>query len=115
LLKGKLKIAIDWKSNLPFYHVAENLYLIKTVEGAGDGKSCIEDAFEQTVRDTVVDGKKFNANKKHNASGEYGKQVFTEKVVRANAATINFSDFVPLIDRIVAVVDDYSQRKRRAA
>ena len=58
---------------------------------------------------TELDGKKFNASKDHRGDGEYGKCVFAEKIVRPNADTINFSGFAPLLDRIIAVLDDYSQ------
>jgi 5S rRNA maturation endonuclease (ribonuclease M5) len=111
MLKKRYGVAVDLKSTKPFYHVTHNLYLVKTMESAGDGKSSIEDAFEQSVRDTVLDGKKFNPNKKHKADGEYGKQVFAEKVVRAQAATINFKGFAPLLDRLVAAIDDYTEAK----
>lgn len=111
MLKKRYGIAVDLKSTKPFYHVTHNLYLVKTIESADNGKSSIEDAFEQSVRDTVLDGKKFNPNKKHKADGEYGKQVFAEKVVRAQAATINFKGFAPLLDRLVAAVDDYAKAR----
>ncbi len=111
MLKKRFNISMDWTSSQPFYHVTANLYLIKTPEGAGAGKSSIEDAFDKSVTDTLVDGKKFNPNKKHKANGEYGKQIFAEKVVRAHAATIDFKGFDPLLARIVAAIDDYAKRR----
>ena len=41
-----------------FYHVTENLYIIKTPEDKGE--SCIEDMFPKKVKETVLNGKKFN-------------------------------------------------------
>jgi hypothetical protein len=114
MLKKRYGITVELKSTLPFYHVTHNLYLVKTMESAGSGKSSIEDAFEQSVRDTLLDGKKFNPNKKHKAEGEYGKQVFAEKVVRAQAAAINFAGFASLLDRVVAAIDDYAVRRSRS-
>ncbi|MGD9828365.1 MAG: retron Ec67 family RNA-directed DNA polymerase/endonuclease [Hyphomicrobiaceae bacterium] len=113
MLKKRYNITMDWKSSQPFYHVTANLYVIKTPEGEGDGngKSAIEDAFDKSVTDTVLDGKKFNANKKHKTDGEYGKHVFAEKVVRARAAMIDFQGFAPLLNRIVAAIDDYAKRR----
>ena len=57
---------------------------------------------------TELEGKKFDPNKKHGEAGKYGKIRFAEKVVRPNTATIDFSKFDVLLDRIVAVVDDYA-------
>jgi RNA-directed DNA polymerase len=70
--------------------------------------SRIEDFFEPSLLATELEGKKFNPSKDHRADGEYGKYVFAEKVVRPNADNINFSGFAPLLNRIVAVLDDYS-------
>jgi hypothetical protein len=47
----------------------------------------------------------------HAAEGKYGKLIFAEKVVRQNSHTIDFSKFAQLLDRIVAVLDDYETRK----
>jgi hypothetical protein len=101
-------IKIGWKTSDPFFHVTDNLYLVKTPEKGPEGVSRIEDLFQPSLLATKLGGKKFNPDKDHNADGEYGKYVFAEKVVRPNAATIDFSGFAPLLDRIVAVVDHYS-------
>ena len=37
----------------------------------------------------------------------YGKVRFAEKVVSPNRATIDFSGFAPLLDRLAAVIADY--------
>ena len=101
-------VAIDLKSSEPFFHVTDNLYLVKTPEKGSDGVSCIEDFFDPSLLQTELEGKKFNPNKEHGADGEYGKFVFAEKVVRPNASTINFSEFKTLLGRIVSVIDHYS-------
>lgn len=100
-------IVIDYKSPIPFFHVTDNLYLIKTPELGASGISCIEDFFEPSLLKTELEGKKFNPDKDYDAGGEYGKTAFAEKVVRANATKINFSGFGPLFDRIAAVIDHY--------
>jgi RNA-directed DNA polymerase len=82
-----------------------NLNLIKTPE---TGKTCIEDLFDPALLKKEVNGKKFALDKKHNEAGKYGKAVFAEKVVRPDVATIDFTKFAPLLDRIVAVLDDYA-------
>lgn len=91
----------------PFYHLCRNLYLIKTPELGLKGTSCIEDLFDSSVLKFVVDGKTFNPAKEIDTTSEYGKIVLAEKVVRPNAGTIDFKKFGGILDRIVAVMDDY--------
>jgi retron-type reverse transcriptase len=95
-----------------FYHLGQNLYLVKTPEkAAAPYRSCIEDLFDPALLKTVLDGKTFDPNKEHNALGKYGKVVFAERVVVPNAATIDFSGFAALLDRIVAVLDHHAGLK----
>ncbi|HMR31291.1 MAG TPA: hypothetical protein PKA09_10065, partial [Geminicoccus sp.] len=70
-------------------------------------KSCIEDLFEKKVRETELEGQRFDPNRKAADKGTYGKAVFAEKVIRPAADSIDFSRFKHLLDRIVAVLDDY--------
>lgn len=99
---------ISHASTNPFYRVCRNLYLVKTPEtGTSREKTCIEDLFDASVLATQLDGKKFDPNKKHREAGKYGKTRFAERVIRPNVASIDFSGFAPLLDRIVAVLDDY--------
>ena len=102
-------IKIDHKSSALFFHVTDNLYLIKTPEKGSKGISCIEDCFDSSLLQTELDGKKFNpSDKDFDPNSEYDKWVFAKKVVQPNAATINFAGFAPLLERIVAVIDDYT-------
>ncbi len=106
-LKENYGIDVNLDSTDPFFHITDNLYLIKTPQLQGKQMSCIEDFFDPVLLATELDGKKYNPKKDHGADGEYGKYVFAEKVVRPKAGTIDFSGFAPLLDRIVAVIDDY--------
>ncbi|AMK23500.1 retron Ec67 family RNA-directed DNA polymerase/endonuclease [Sphingobium sp. TKS] len=99
---------ISRTSTDPFYRLAANLYLIKTPEIGAKGTSCIEDSFGPALLKTVIDGKVFDPNKKHDEPGKYGKARFAEKVVQPQKDTIDFSKFAGLLDRIVAVLDDYA-------
>lgn len=106
-LKKNFGITIALDSPDPFFHVTDNLYLIKTPAKGSGGMSCIEDFFEPSLLKSELEGKKFNPSKDHGADGEYGKFVFAEKVVRPNADKINFVGFATLLDRIAAVIDHY--------
>ena len=109
LLSTNWKIDISVKSSELFFRVTDNLYLVKTPEKGTDGVSCIENFFQLALLATKLDGKTFNPDKKHNADGEYGKFLFAEKVVRPGWSKIDFSGFAPLLNRFVAVIDNYAQ------
>jgi RNA-directed DNA polymerase len=103
---------VSHTSNAPFYRIDANLYLVKTPEtGPVDGKTCIEDFFALSVLATKLQGKTFDPNKKHNEVGKYGKAHFAEKVIKPNAAAIDFGKFTKLFDRIALVIDDYAALK----
>jgi len=96
---------IDLKTTDNFYHITENLYLIKTDEA--NGQSCIEDMFPQQIKNTILKKKTFSSKAKIDPQTEYGKEVFAKSVVKPNAKNIDFSGFDLLLDRIVAVLDHY--------
>lgn len=102
---------IDLDSTDSFYYLGYNLYLVKTPEPGGKKTSCIEDLFPPTLLKTPVDGKTFDPNKQHDEAGKYGKVVFAKRVVTPQAATIDFSGFAQLLDRIVAALDHHAALK----
>lgn len=99
----------------PFYFLGENLYLVKTPEGPGNGMSCIEDLFDAALRATVLDGKTFNPGNRPDYATEYDKQTFLEKVVAPSAATLNWTGFSVLLDRISLAITDYQARVAASA
>lgn len=107
-LANNYGITVILQSPDPFFHVTDNLYLVKTPERGASGASCIEDLFDPALLERKLDGKKFNLKKTHGADGEYGKFLFAEKIVRAEAGELDFTGFAPLLERIVAVIDHYS-------
>jgi len=110
-LKGNLKKLFDVDVSListePFYHLTDNLYLIKTPEKGASGTSCIEDCFDDGLKATLLEGKSFNPEKNLDPEAHYGKGPFAEKVVVPNANEIDWEGFRPLLDRISAVIGHY--------
>lgn len=98
-----------------FYYLCHNLYLIKTPELGAKGESCMEDLFDAAVLATKVDGKDFDPKDDKDTSTQYSKMVFADKVVRANYATINFSKFTVILDRIMAAMAHYKAHKPSSA
>lgn len=103
IIKKNFKVDISLTTTAPFYHVTHNLYVVKTPEKPPQ-QSCIEDLFEPALLQVQLDGKPFNPKKAHGAEGEYGKAEFADKVVRANAHTIDFTGFIPLLERFEAAI-----------
>lgn len=102
------KIKINHKSNDPFFHLTENLYLVKTPHVGKSHKTCIEDLFEPDLLKTKLGESVLNLKKKHKAEGQYGKDRFSKEVVRPQADNINWDGFTPLLQSIVAVIDHHS-------
>lgn len=101
---------ITLSSSAFFYHLGLNLYLVKTPEAGSNQHSCIEDLFSPDLLDTKLNGKAFDPDKLPEDDGEYGNFKFAEQVVRPNAAAIDFSGFVPLLERIASALTDYKAR-----
>lgn len=107
VLNTKYKIKASLTSTLAFYHICQNLYLVKTPEQGAVGTSCIEDFFPASVRAMKLDSKSFNPSKQLDPAKEFGKVPFAEKVVLPNKDKIDFTNFTPIFDRIIAAIDDY--------
>jgi RNA-directed DNA polymerase len=74
--------------------------LVKVPEDDPPVDKDIESLFDPALLETVLNGKSFNPKKKHSDHTEYGKVIFAEAVVRANAGEVDFSGFEGLLTRI---------------
>ncbi|MFZ2871461.1 retron Ec67 family RNA-directed DNA polymerase/endonuclease [Zavarzinia sp.] len=106
--KSKIGKIISTKTTDPFYHLGLNLYLVKVPEGVPPADKAIESLFDAALLKTTLDGKTFNPKKEHEDHTEYGKIIFAEAVVRANAGAVNFSGFEDLLTRIEGVINHYA-------
>jgi RNA-directed DNA polymerase len=108
-IKGITKAPVDPKSQYIF--VTDNLYVVPTPL-TDDGKdTTIEDFFEVGLKKTKLEGKTFNpSDKGFKNKTEYGKYLFSKLIVKKNQATIDFSGFNPILERIEAVLEDYKRR-----
>ena len=104
-IKSRFKIPITGSE--PFLHVFKNVYAVPTPLGAGGAASRIEDFFEDGLKATVIDGKRFNPANSIDRDNEYGKKVFAHKVVRPKADRIDFAGFRPLLRNIVAAINQH--------
>lgn len=107
-IKGKLK---DKDFTKDFIYHLENLYVVPVPLAVGGKKAAIEDLFEKSVLETIVDGKTFSRNDKIDPDKEYGKMVFAKKVVEATQEKIDFIGFENVLNRFKSVIIDYNGRK----
>ncbi len=105
--KSLCKITIMHTSTEAFYHLSHNLYLVKTPSLPGKEQTCIEDFFPPELLTRTIDDKPFDPNHKHGDHDSYSKQAFAESIIKPQATAIDFQGFVPLLDRIVAALDDF--------
>lgn len=108
VIKDNYGKTINLGSTDPFFHITDNLYLVKTPHLPKKTKTCIEDFFEPSLLNTPLGGKTFNPNKEKDSPTEYGKHVFAEKVVRPSAPNLNWNGFAPLLQSVCEVMDHYA-------
>jgi hypothetical protein len=74
----------------------------------GAKSSKIEDFFDQNVKDTELNGRKFDSSNSYDKSTHYGKMDFATLVVRKGANSINFDGFRPLLANIVLAIKSHA-------
>lgn len=108
-VKKNFKVSIDLASTSDFYHVTDNLYIIKTPE-KGSAHTCIEQLFPKKWRDAKLNGKKLNTASKIDPAKDLSKEAFSKSVVRPNAAKIDFAGFDLLLERICKAIEHHASQ-----
>jgi hypothetical protein len=91
-----------------FYWLGGNLYVVCIPPPPGAAAGCIEELYPAKVLDAKLGGKSFDiSNKTIDVGLHYGKTVFSEKVVRPHADTIDFNGFNPLLKRLADVIEHH--------
>lgn len=110
-VKGNSESAPDINDESDFYHVNNNLYLVKTPKVGSKKDTAIEDMFDpmQGWEKKELGSKKFTRSNKFDLNDYYGKRDFAEKVIAKNFADVNFEGFRPLLDRLVKVIDEMAK------
>ncbi|MCY4261323.1 MAG: retron Ec67 family RNA-directed DNA polymerase/endonuclease [Rhodobacteraceae bacterium] len=109
--KNKINSEISKNTTDPFYHLGDNLYLVKVPEGDPPSDRRIENLFNPALFNTPLNGKIFNPKKEHGDESSYSKVIFAKQVIQANAAAINFAGFDELLERIALSIVDYDAKK----
>jgi RNA-directed DNA polymerase len=94
----------------PFIAINANFYIVPTpLTPSGQG-TMIEDFFEDSVKKTILNGKTFNPDEKSfDPKTQYGKAFFASHVVKRSVDKIDFSGFVPILDRLDAAIAEHSK------
>jgi RNA-directed DNA polymerase len=90
-----------------FFHINNNLYLVKMPHINNKKQTIIEDFFDDKVLNTEMNGRKFSADNDADSKTFYTKAFFAENVVAKNAHGINFNGFKPILNRLVMTIKDY--------
>jgi hypothetical protein len=111
IAREKYGLTVKTSSTDPFYHLCENLYIVKIPEGNPPKEREIEELFQPALLATTIDGKPFDPKKEHGDDTAYGKVKFAEEVVRPNTDSIDFSGFEELLSRIDQCLAHYYAKK----
>ena len=104
-VKKATKVEID--STADFVHIAANLYVVLTPLIHPNQDSYIELCFDESTRAIQLNGKTFSPLNKFDTSINYGKIAFAKEVIRPKSNEIDFSGFLPLLNRLQQVIADY--------
>lgn len=97
------------KQNLSIQLIPQsNLYLLTTPLSPGQTECEIEDLFDESTLSHEIGGRSFMRTDKFDKKIYYGKDEFS-KYVFSHYAEIDFSGFKPLLDKLNAIVTDFSQ------
>ena len=102
-------VTVNLTTKADFYHLTDNLYLVKTPEVGPKGVSCIEDLFDAATLALPLGGKVFHPEGKgFDTAKHIGKAPFAKKVIGPAAGSISWAGFSPLLGRIEAVLKHYT-------
>lgn len=95
-----------------FIHVIDNLYVVFTPRGAQDEDTDIEYFFGDDARlRKHTNGMFFNTVQNRDPLKDLSKEVFATQIIKAQKKHINFNGLIPLLDRIVNVINHYDSVK----
>lgn len=95
-----------------FIHVCLNLYLVLTPRVNKSMPSKIEDLFHPETLAIKLDGRSFSAENDYDSKQHYGKETFSKEIIVKQLETIDFSGFIPLLDRIQAAIYAHALQRK---
>lgn len=107
-------IEIQHSSRQNFYQLTENLYIVKTLESnLPNNFSSIESSFTDETLATKFENRTFTLENEYDVDKEYGKEIFAQRIIKANYQKIDFAGFHPLLERINSVIEHHKDPANR--
>lgn len=97
-----------------FTRILGNIYIVTTPLPNGQTTSEIEDCFGDSLKRIVLGGKTFSSDDDADSTKHFGKHILSQHV-RQKAATIDFSGFAEVLNRIEAAINDFEISKGNQA
>ncbi|WP_404335030.1 retron Ec67 family RNA-directed DNA polymerase/endonuclease [Planococcus rifietoensis] len=87
-------------------NISDNLFLLVTPLVGNKLECDMEDLFDIETLNHKIGGKKFKKEENFNTSDFYGKEIFSQYILK-NYKNINFENFKPLLNNINSIVSSY--------
>lgn len=111
-VKGKLSEGqIQQLESDTWIHMVENLYVLMTPSIGGKDESDIETLFDDVTLSHGIDGKTFCKKDKFDINKFYGKEIFSQYIMK-NYRNIDFSGFRPLLNNIRVISEKYGKENK---
>lgn len=101
------------RKHLGCIYIGYGFYLVLTPRSKLGEDTMMEDFFTKLTLSKKVGKKHFDKSKDASTETTYGKSIFASKIVAANRGSVSFSKFRPILQRIVACINDYDDRRRK--
>lgn len=85
-----------------------NLYILTNPKICGLQNTEIENLFTEETLKTNINGKTLSLKNDYNVDKYYGKEIFSKFILK-NYSTIDFSNFVPMLDALNNIVLNYNK------
>lgn len=86
-----------------------NLYILTNPKICGLQNTEIENLFTEETLKTKINGKTLSLKNDYNVDKYYGKEIFSKFILK-NYSTIDFSNFVPMLDALNNIVLNYNKK-----
>ena len=86
-----------------------NLFILTNPKVENNQNTEIEELFLSETLNVCIDGKKFSLKENYDSTKYYGKDTFSKFVLK-NYSTIDFSNFVPMLDALNNIVLNYNKK-----
>jgi RNA-directed DNA polymerase len=102
------------KDSPDFIFVKPNIYVLLIPNSKGEKESVVENLFPANFLQKTLDGKTLTLTNNKAGQKEFGKMYFA-KYILPTAVAADLEEFKPLLNKLVAVINDFSVKSKPAA